>query len=284
MDKWNPLTPEEARIIVNKGTEMPGTGELLYNKAAGTYACKRCDSPLYRSEDKFDSSCGWPAFDDEIPGAVKRVPDADGSRTEIVCANCGAHLGHVFSGENLTRKNVRHCVNSLSMKFLPAVQKPSVEKAYFAGGCFWGVEHYFNKEQGVIKATSGYMGGKTDNPTYEEVCKGDTGHAETVEVVFDPAKTSFEKLARLFFEIHDFTQVGGQGPDIGDQYRSEIFYTNAEQKKITQELVRLLSDKGNSVATGISAAKTFWPAEGYHQRYYDRTGKKPYCHFRRDVF
>lgn len=278
--KYNQLTPEEQRVILHKGTERPFTGKYYNHKEKGTYTCKQCGAPLYRSEDKFDSGCGWPSFDDEIPGAVKRVPDADGIRTEIVCANCGGHLGHVFLGEGFTPKNTRHCVNSISMNFIPADEKSNIktEKAYFAGGCFWGVEYFFQKEKGVISTRVGYMGGHLKNPTYEDVCDGNTGHAETMEVVFDPSQTNYETLARLFFEIHDPTQVNRQGPDIGEQYRSEIFYVNEEQQQIAEKLIKILKDKGYKVATRVTKADTFWEAEKYHQSYYQKTGHHPYCH------
>jgi peptide methionine sulfoxide reductase msrA/msrB len=276
--KYNPLTPEEEKVIIHKDTERPFSGKYVNTREKGTYICKRCDAPLFRSDSKFESSCGWPSFDDEIPGAVKRIPDADGERTEIVCASCGAHLGHVFTGEGFTRKNVRHCVNSISMKFVPGEEKKMTETAYFAGGCFWGVEHFFRKEAGVLSTRVGYMGGHTVNPTYREVCTGTTGHAETMEVVFDPSRTTFEKLARLFFEIHDPTQKNRQGPDIGDQYRSAVFYASDEQKKTTEKLIGLLKGKGLAVATELAKAGTFWTAEDYHQDYYAKTGKQPYCH------
>ncbi len=276
--KYNKLTSEEERVIIHKGTEAPWTGKYVNNMEKGTYICKQCNAPLYLSQDKFDSQCGWPSFDDEIPGAVKRQTDADGRRTEITCANCGAHLGHVFSGEGFTEKNIRHCVNSISMNFVPAIQQANTEIAYFAGGCFWGTEYYLHKVNGVISTTVGYMGGDTDNPTYQQVCAGNTGHVETVQVEFDPAIISFKELAKLFFEIHDPTQTDGQGPDIGEQYLSVIFYSNDEQKAVSEKLIKILQDKGYRVATTLQKADKFWDAEDYHQDYYQQNGKQPYCH------
>lgn len=280
---FNKLSPQEFEIIINKATERPFSGKYNDFYEKGTYNCKQCDSALYYSESKFNSNCGWPAFDDEIEGAVKRILDADGRRTEIVCANCNAHLGHVFEGERFTDKNVRHCVNSLSLSF-EADKKEVKEIAYFAAGCFWGVEYYFQKAKGVLSVSSGYMGGKIENPTYEAVCEGNTGHAEAIEVVFDPNITSFENLTKLFFEIHDFTQVNRQGPDIGTQYRSAIFYTDETQKQIAEKILNLLIEKNFKVATLIEKADIFWLAEAYHQQYYYKKGSTPYCHFRKEIF
>jgi peptide methionine sulfoxide reductase msrA/msrB len=276
------LTPFERSVIVDKATELPFSGEYLYNDAKGTYVCRRCGAPLYRSEDKFASMCGWPSFDDEIPGAVRRSLDADGVRTEITCAACGGHLGHVFEGEGHTHKNLRHCVNSVSMTFVPAqgetATRPSVETAVFGGGCFWGVEYMMQREAGVISVYSGFMGGHVRQPSYPQVRTGTTGHAEVVKVDFDPTVTSFETLARFFFEIHDPTQSDGQGPDLGPQYRSVIFYTTEAQREIAEGLVRELREKGYAVVTSIERARTFWPAEDYHQNYYNLKGTEPYCH------
>ena len=281
--EYNKLTQEEENVIIHKGTEAPFTGVFDKLYEPGTYLCKRCDTPLYKSDSKFNSQCGWPSFDDEIDGAVKRIPDKDGRRIEIVCNNCSAHLGHVFLGEQFTEKNTRHCVNSISLKFVPEKEQ-TTETAYFAGGCFWGVEYYLQKETGVISTSVGYMGGHKDNPTYEEVCTGTTGHAEVAKVEFDPSVITYEKLARLFFEIHDPTQMNRQGPDIGDQYRSEIFYAKEKQKKTIEKLIKFLTDKDLKIATKLSEAGSYWDAENYHQDYYLNNGKLPYCHIRREIF
>jgi peptide methionine sulfoxide reductase msrA/msrB len=276
-----PLTQAEKHVIEDKGTERPFVGKYTGAFDKGTYVCRKCGAPLYRSEDKFKSDCGWPAFDDEIPGAVKRNTDADGRRTEILCANCGGHLGHVFAGEGYTKKNTRHCVNSISMLFIHAGQPlpgdaaaatrpasgPATQRAVFAGGCFWGVEHLLQAVPGVISATSGYTGGTLDNPTYKQVCTGRTAHAEAVEVVYDPSKVTYEQLAKRFFEIHDPTQLNRQGPDTGTQYRSAVFYADESQKQAAEKLLARLRELGYNVVTRLEPAGKFWPAEDYHQDY-----------------
>ena len=276
--EYNELTDEEKRVILFKGTEMPFSGKYWDHHEDGTYTCKQCGAPLFSSDAKFDSGTGWPSFDDAIPGAVRTEPDADGMRTEIVCNQCGAHLGHVFYGENFTDMNTRHCVNSISLDFEPAKEQSTPKKAIFAGGCFWGMEYHFSKVEGVLSTRVGYTGGHTQNPTYAEVCSHATGHIEAIEVTFDSAQTSYEELARLFFEIHDPTQVNRQGPDIGEQYKSAIFYLDEGQKRIAESLIEILEEKGYDIATELIPVSDFWEAEEYHQDYYDKKGSLPYCH------
>jgi methionine-S-sulfoxide reductase len=156
--------------------------------------------------------------------------------------------------------------------------------AYYAGGCFWGVEHLFQKKAGVLDAVSGYMGGTLANPTYQDVLTGATGHLEAVEITYDPDVVTFEELTKFFFEIHDPTQVNGQGPDLGAQYLSAVFYNMDEEKMITQKLIDLLNDKGYDVVTKLIAAEVFWKAEDYHQDYYVKKNQQPYCHIYKRKF
>jgi len=277
------LSADEKRIILEKGTERPFTGKYWNTFADGVYVCRQCGTPLYLSQSKFRSDCGWPSFDDEIAGAVLRKPDSDGLRTEILCARCGGHLGHVFLGEGLTDKDTRHCVNSASIVFRSSDEWP-LERAIFAGGCFWGVEHAFRDVHGVLTVRSGYAGGTTKKPTYEQVCTGRTGHAESIEVLFDPAKVSYESLARLFFEIHDPTTKDRQGPDAGTQYRSAVFCTTPAQKATAEKLIGLLRDRAYDVVTEVKAAGEFWPAEDYHQDYLTKHPGRPDCHVRVERF
>jgi peptide methionine sulfoxide reductase msrA/msrB len=278
--RYHRLSDQEEQIICYGKTESPNSG--IYNDfdKEGVFLCKRCDAPLYLSKDKFSSGCGWPSFDEEIQGAIKKTPDLDGSRTEIKCNHCDAHLGHVFSGEKLTERNIRHCVNSLSLSFISILTEKGYERAFFAGGCFWGVEYLMKTIRGVISTSVGYMGGTVINPTYNEVCSDSTGHAEVVEVVFDREIVDYETIAKAFFEIHDPSQEGGQGPDRGFQYRSAIFYLGKKQQEIAEKLIEQLKKSGIHIATELAAASNFYEAEDIHQDYYEKTGKKPYCHLR----
>ncbi|MFC3908262.1 bifunctional methionine sulfoxide reductase B/A protein [Legionella dresdenensis] len=284
VDKINSLTPAIKRIICYKATEYPFTGQYNKTTSYGTYLCRRCGLALFRSDSQFHSNCGWPSFDESILKTVAQVPDPDGERTEITCSRCAAHLGHVFTGENFTAKNLRHCVNSAALDLVAGNQVQDTEEAIVAGGCFWGIEHFMRQIPGVLKVEVGYIGGIKPEPTYEEVCSGLTRHYEAARIVFDNSQTNYHTVIKRFFEIHDPTQRNGQGPDIGSQYESAIFYYNLEQLTEIQDLIALLKKRGYQVATSLRKAVTFWPAEDYHQAYYSKQGTLPYCHHPADRF
>lgn len=270
---YNELTPFEASIIIDKGTEPPFTGEYYEFFEHGVYLCKRCNNPLFRSEDKFHSGSGWPSYDDSIFNSVDEIPD--GSRTEIVCSNCGGHLGHIFRGEGYTERDARYCVNSASLNFIPSVQDeetpyPNYQRAIFALGCFWGAEYSLKQPDGVIATSVGYTGGTTDFPTYESVSSHTTGHAEAVEVIFDQNILTYEDLVRHFFDSHDPTNTIRQGENNDGQYRSAIFYVNTDQKDIAELVKSDFQGSGSDVLTQIDQAGDFWQAEDYHQDYIRR--------------
>lgn len=283
------LTPEQYRVTQKSGTEAAFCGTLVDNHKEGVYTCVVCGLPLFSSDHKFDSGSGWPSFfqpfDRDHVAYLK--DDSHGmERIEIQCARCGSHLGHVFE-DGPKPTGLRYCLNSAALAFhekgqpLPPESRPMTMKtAYFAGGCFWGVEHIFQLCPGVIGAESGYMNGTTEKPTYEDVCGHGTGHAEAVKVTYDPAKVSYRQLLDGFFRMHDPTQLNRQGPDVGDQYRSAVFTVDAEQQKEAEafkaELQASARFAGRKLVTVIEPAKTFHPAEAYHQDYVERTGRA--CH------
>lgn len=269
------LGPERHAILREAGTERPGSGGLLHQEGEGWYVCGGCGLPLFHASGKFGSGCGWPSFFRPVAReniAERRDLSHGMVRTEIVCARCGGHLGHVFE-DGPPPTGLRYCVNSASLDFRPRRSAPAagVDTAVFAAGCFWGVEKLFHETPGVVSTRVGYAGGHVDHPTYRQVCTGTTGHAEAVEVVFDPAKIPYARLARLFFLNHDPTTVDRQGPDVGSQYRSVVFWSDAarraEAERVRDSMVaeRLWTDP---VVTRFEPAGVFWPAEDYHQKYF----------------
>jgi peptide methionine sulfoxide reductase msrA/msrB len=276
------LTPEQYNILRQKGTERPFTGQFNMHKEKGSYCCAGCGEPLFTDDMKFDSGCGWPSFDKEIAGGkIKQILDKSHGmiRTEIVCANCGGHLGHIFN-DGPTETGMRYCVNSLSLDFQSQKTQNKMEQITLGGGCFWCIEAAFESLQGVISAESGYAGGHKNNPTYKEVCEGTTGHAEVVKVTFDPSVIKLEKILEVFFIMHDPTSLNRQGGDIGTQYRSAIFYHTKAQKEIVGHIIKKIEQEkvyDNKVVTEVVEINNYYPAEDYHQEYYFANKQQPYC-------
>lgn len=295
-EEWKQvLTPDQYYILREKGTEKPFSGKLLMNKEKGIYKCSACGNPLFTSDGKFDSDCGWPSFDREIQsGNIKTATDRSHGmiRTEIMCAKCGGHLGHIFN-DGPTETGQRYCVNSISLEFVPENTGNSVKSKTIdynktapidtitlGGGCFWCVEAIYRELDGVLSVESGYAGGDIKNPTYEQVSSGTTKHAEVVQITFDKRHTSIAEILKVFFKVHDPTTLNQQGPDIGSQYRSVIFFRNENQKKVVQEIIDELQKEKvykKHIVTVVEPFTIFYKAENYHQNYYQNNKEQPYC-------
>ena len=271
------LTPEQYRILRQSGTERPFTGEYNMFFEDGTYSCAACGTALFNSEEKFDHGCGWPSFSAaQNSSSVEFHTDNSMfmKRIEVRCATCGSHLGHVFD-DGPAPTGERYCINSAALDFKSVeVNKLSQEEiATFAAGCFWGVEHNFQQIEGVLSTRVGYTGGDIKNPTYQLVCSGKTGHAESIEIIFNPSVVSYKELLEHFFNLHDPTQVNRQGPDIGTQYRSVIFYHSPSQKEEAENFIRELENSKSfrrPIATKVAPTDVFYQAEDYHQDYYEK--------------
>ncbi len=301
------LSPLQYEITQEEGTERAFSNAYWDNHSDGIYVDAVSGEPLFSSLDKYDSGSGWPSFVKPLESeniVTKKDSKPYFSRVEVRSKHADSHLGHIFEDGPKDRGGMRYCMNSASMRFIPkeklaqegyekylplfgaAGKKTKNVIATLAGGCFWGMEELIRGQPGVVRTTVGYTGGQTDHPKYENVKSGSTGHAESIEIEFDPAKTSYEAILHYFFTLHDPTTRNQQGNDIGSQYRSAIFFHDEDQKRTAEQVKAALEKSGawkKPVVTEIVPAGKFYPAEEYHQSYLQKHPGGYTCHWVRPV-
>jgi peptide methionine sulfoxide reductase msrA/msrB len=279
-EEWKDLlTPEQYRVTRLRGTERPFSGELCNSFGPGLYTCVCCQSLLFDSKEKFESGTGWPSFTEPAePGAITYVADNSHGmlRMETNCSVCNAHLGHVFP-DGPAPSGLRFCINSAALE-KHTNKAELLKRIVLGGGCFWCTESIFQELKGVINVESGYAGGDTENPTYEQVCSETTGHAEVIRITYDPNIISLEDIIEIHLTTHNPTTLNRQGADIGTSYRSIIFYTNESEKHIIESGIEKMKDTYNQrIVTELKPLTEFYLAESYHQNYFRNNPNNGYC-------